>query len=154
MLKIIATHPRYGRQLVDRTADRADAEYLQREYQLAFGREWTVAILPTQGHKSLERVRQLRDEGKTLPEIAVITGLRVSSVNVICRHLREHRLTDRRAAGKPHDPAVLDRNEQIAQLRESGVGPTEIARQMNLNFNTVRAIVHQLRRSGRLPRCN
>jgi DNA-binding CsgD family transcriptional regulator len=152
MLKIIADHPQYGREIVERTLDPAAAEYLKNEYKIAFGPEWTITVKATKGQRSAEKVQQLRAEGKTLPEISEAMGLSVNAINQLSNKLREAGLTDKRDPGKPLDPEVQAKYEQIAQLRESGVGPTEIAKRLGLNLNTVRATVYKLRVSGRLPR--
>lgn len=40
----IVANSRWGNEVVDETDNEKDAEYLKREYQMAFGREFTISI--------------------------------------------------------------------------------------------------------------
>lgn len=154
-MKITAQHPKYtGRthETIDRTDDRQEAERLVVEYRMAYGKEWTIEIRETAGDKNREAVRQLRAEGLTNSQIADRTGLKFYYVQRIGSDLGKVGLVEKRAAGMRPNSGVQDRNETIACMVDSGDGPRAIATVLEMTYSTVRAIVHKLRRGGRLPR--
>lgn len=48
-------HPTRQREIVDQTDSRADANYLQDEYRLAFGRNFTISVLTNPPRELLEQ---------------------------------------------------------------------------------------------------
>lgn len=147
MLRIIADSI-YGREIVDRTFVRSEAEYLRNEYALAFGCDWTLTVQATRGQEFIDRIIELRQQGKTAGEICTATGLDRNAVNHYCALLAEHGIIAKRLPGMKE--ILVDRNDKIIELRRSGAKDFEIAAAMGMELLNVRSTLYRLRKQGRL----
>ena len=154
MFKIVARSrfARNGREIIDRVETREGAEFLRDSYQLALGNDWVVEIMASKAEQVYAQIEALSREGLTLSQIAERMGSKPGTIQHARVRLAAAGRVEKRAPGQRKNDVVERRNEQIAQLVEAHKGPKEISEIMRMKYFTVRAIVHQLRTSGRLPR--
>lgn len=155
MFKIIAKavrgrHRGRHREIVDKAETIEEANEWLPQYQMAFGQNWNVSILPTGEERRLQEVAALRKTELSNSQIAAHLGMTTDRVTQLANKLTRLGRIEKRAPGQKR--TATERNEMIAKLRESGAGPLQIAQQLKMKHTTVRAIIHNLRVAGRLPR--
>lgn len=153
MLKIIgrSQYARKPYEIIDRTLNRADAEFLRAEYQLSFGPDWKIDVKESKRQGYIDQVAAMRAEGMTAGQIEDVTGINRFAVDKIGKTLVDAGLAVKRGPGTPQSKDSKEIDDLIVELRRADIGMKAIATALDMQYFTVRGRVQKLNKQGRLP---
>lgn len=146
MFKIVASRAGH-REIVDREEDRAVADALCAEYQIALGTTFKVRVLRDRAPKHDATIVELRAAGLTNAQIAERIGLKRGTVDAYTSRLHRAGMMPR---GKVGSRERTDRTNRIVALYRQGLKTREIADRLDMGYYAVRTALYTLRRKGRL----
>jgi transposase len=98
------------------------------------------------------KIVALHNEGKPRAEIKQALGVSDNQIVYVLKHAREAGIhVERRSSGRPSDPKIVARREEVARRYKAGESGPSIARGMGIQVETVYASLRALGIERRKP---